>query len=85
MIDFKIVDIKDVPPFKYRRPRTDWRKIFEDIPNGKAVIIEGDKSLTSNISNALTRYQKKGLFENYFVTRRIDKIYLVNPSGAEID
>jgi len=78
MVVFKIINIEDAPEFKYRRPRTDWKQIFKSISLGKAGIIEGDKGLALNVSHALTRQQKKGLFKNYYIRRLGNKIYIVN-------
>ena len=65
-------------PKKMKRGK--WRKIFESIPKGQALVLRNIKR--SNVSNPLSNLQKKNLFINYFVVSRKDKVYVVNPEGS---
>ena len=63
------IDNKDIP-FRLRHSGTDYMALFDAIPIGKAVVLNGILVSGATIRAALYRLQKKKKYVNYKVVMR---------------
>lgn len=78
---FKIVNQEEAGT--PHRTEKEWEKLFQTIPEGKALLIPKTHPLQyATTKEALKRLQAKGKFKNLFVTKR-GNLYVVNPKQEE--